>query len=299
MFPGKVRERAIGTDSTGWDLDHKVEHVFGIVIGKCAHRPMITHVMTDTPAGEPASRDSNSATPSAADATAPATGLPASPAEAPVDGGHGCAHCDSGEDHSHADEHDAVTAYRAALRGADSVRAVLAIGLLLLAVTASATGLLTGAGSWLVATIVGILALVLARLRIHTPRAVVLGSLISAAAMPLLALATSTIAGDGWAIGLAAGSGWIVLASCAELRRDRTLASTLIAHTRDGEAARQAVTFAAPTSPWVELTWSVLTGVLFGVWVWATGAVPLIVLTLVPLQVALAALSRRFTHGRG
>ncbi|QGH70098.1 hypothetical protein [Pseudactinotalea sp. HY158] len=228
----------------------------------------------------------------------PATQLDASSAAEPGAPAHTCEHCDSTEDHSHVDERSAVLAYRSAMRATDVLRALIATALLVVAVMLSSGGLLAGAGAWLLATAVGMGVLSIATRTRPIGQSVLLGALVSAAAVPLLALAVSQLVGPGWRIGLAAGAGWLVLAGGTEILRNRGLATTLVAHTREGEAARAAVAAGAPTSPWVDWSWSLLTGALFGVWVWLTGELAIAVVTLVPLQVALAALSRRLTHRR-
>lgn len=241
---------------------------------------MITHVMTATPE--------------------PATSRPApdSASEAPEGTAHTCAHCDSTEDHSHTDERGAVLAFRSAIRGSDIGRAIVALGLLVAAVSLSGLGLLAGALAWLAATAAGMGVLALTNRSRPAAQAVLLGALASAAAMPLLALGAARLVGPGWEVAVAAAAGWLVLAGGTEILRNRSLAATLVAHTRDGEAARSAVAAGVVSSPWLEWAWSLLTGVLFGAWVWLTGELAIVVITLVPLQVALAALSRRLTQRR-
>src|SRR5699024_416685 len=194
---------------------------------------MIVHAMTATPADDPAT-DSVAASIAA----------------------HSCDHCDSTEDHTHIDERAKVLAFRSAMRGADIGRALVAVALLLVAVTFSGLGLLAGAAAWLLVTAIGMVALSAANRVRPAAQAVLLGALVSAAAMPLLALAISQTVGTGWQVAVAAAAGWLALSGGTEILRNRGLAGTLVAHTREGEAARSAVAAGAPSSPWIEWAWS-------------------------------------------
>lgn len=210
-----------------------------------------------------------------------------------------CEHCDSSVPHTHVDEKPLVEGYRTQLlRGRIGSAAVVVLGLIVLAVTArnSAFGLLLGILAWVVATGLGLAGWLLLRRSTGEKVAVLIGAMITAGAAPLLALApTAWVDGPVWARALAAALGWLAVSVGTSGARASKLRSLLAEHSRDGEAARSAVvrTGGRP-SPYVETAWLVATGALFGLYVAAAAVLPVLVVVLVPLNVALAVLSRRW-----
>lgn len=215
------------------------------------------------------------------------------------DRSHGCEHCDDSAPHSHADEGALVEGYRASLRLARTTTAVVALlGLAAVAVVAlgSALGVLLGALAWVVATGLGVLTWVLLRRRTSEKAAVLVGAVVSAAAAPLLALAVAALVpGPGLARGLAAAFGWMAVSAGTSGHRAGTLRALLVTDSRAGEAARSAVvrTNGRP-SPVAEALWLVVTALVLGCFVAAAAALPALVAVLVPLNVALAMLTRRW-----
>lgn len=207
--------------------------------------------------------------------------------------GHSCAHCDSAEDHHALDEKGIVDSFRRQLTASGLTRSALALAAVLIAAWLAPPSALSGIAAWAIATVAGMGVMVAANRRVGMANSVILATVASAALTPLAAWAIAQWVGASPAAALAAGGGWFAAVGVVELLRDRKLGGLLVADSRDGEAARQGVLFGNPASPWAGLAWSASTGALFGVWVWVIGAVPLAVIPLVPLQVALALLSRR------
>lgn len=130
---------------------------------------------------------------------------------------------------------------------------------------------------------------------LHTP-AVIAGALATAAIAPVLAMLVAAAADGGAAWRGAAGAlGWLAVSGTISGIRAGKLGSVLLAHSREGEAARSAVvrTGGRP-SPYAEAAWLVATAAVFGVSVAAVAVLPVLVIVLVPLNVALAVLSRRW-----
>lgn len=207
--------------------------------------------------------------------------------------GHSCAHCDSAEDHHALDEKGIVDSYRSALTTSGIVRALIAVALLASALLWAPVAILAGVGGWILATGAGLLAVTAFQGRYGTTNSVVLGTVASAALVPVAAWATSMWIGASPTAAIAAGSGWFATLAVVEFLRDRKLSALLIADSREAEAARQGVLFGNPVSPWAGLGWSGFTAALFGLWVWVIGVLPFALLPLIPLQVVLALLSRR------
>lgn len=207
--------------------------------------------------------------------------------------GHSCAHCDASDDHHALDEKGIVDAYRAALSSAGIGRIILAAALIISAAMWSPMAILAGALGWALATGAGLIAVSATSRRYGTSNAVVIGTVVSAAMLPITAWATSQLLGMSLTVALGALTGWFLATAIVETVRDRKLSTLLTEDSRDAEAARQGVLFGEPLSPWIALGWTLFTALLFGTWVWATGALPLVVLPLIPLQVVFALLSRR------
>lgn len=207
--------------------------------------------------------------------------------------GHSCAHCEASEDHHALDEKGIVDSYRSALTTTGVLRLLMAAALVASAVLWAPVAILAGAGGWVLATAVGVLAVSATTAKYGGPNSVVIGTVASAAVMPVAAWATATWVGASPTFAIAAASGWFLAAGIMEFLRDRKLSGLLIADSRDGEAARRGVLFSDPVSPWVGLGWSLFSAAVFGLWIWVIGLVPLALFPLIPLQVVLALLSRK------
>lgn len=210
--------------------------------------------------------------------------------------GHSCAHCDSAEDHHAVDVKGIVDSFRSTLRGAAIARIAIAAVALVAGLIWAPVVVAAGAAAWFIATLAGLGVVTATRGKYGTGNALVLGTVASAAIMPITAWLTSMWAGGSWSVAVAGAAGWFFAVMIVESLRDRKLSALLIADTRDGEAAREGVLFGNPISPWVGLGWSVSTALFFGLWIWVTGLLPLAVIPLIPLQVALAILSRKGNH---
>jgi len=215
-----------------------------------------------------------------------------------------CDHCDDSVPHQHVDEVPLVERYRTALRR--SVLGVAAVGLLLAVAVVlggreAALAIPLGAVAWTVSSALGLLVLALVRTRRSTPAAVIAGAVATAAAAPLLALlvAAATDGAVGWRA-VAGTLGWLAVSGTVSGVRASQLGTLLTAHTREGEAARSGVirTGGRP-SPYIEAVWLVATAVVFGLCVAATAVLPVLVVVLVPLNVAVAVLSRRLQTRSG
>lgn len=213
-----------------------------------------------------------------------------------------CEHCDDSVPHTHVDEQPLVERYRRDLmRAVLAVAAVGVIGLAVVLVLAmdAAFGLVLGLAAWAVATIVGLIVFLALRRARTTPVAVIGGAIATAAVSPILALVVAYLApGTIGARALAAGLGWLAVSALVTAVRTGRLRDQLVAHTRDGEAARSAIvrTGGRP-SPYIEAGWLVLTALVFGLCVAATALMPVLTGVLVPLNAALAVLTRRLQAG--
>src|SRR5699024_5074179 len=176
--------------------------------------------------------------------------------------GHSCAHCDAAEDHHALDEKGIVDTFRSMLRTTGIVRIIIAVAGLGLGLWWAPPAVLAGVGGWVLATGVGILALSFSAPRYGTTNSVIIGTVIAAALLPLAAWASATWVGHSPTIAFAGAGGWFLAVAIVETLRDRNLASILIADSRDGEAARQAVLFSNPVFQCAGLGWSVFTAIL-------------------------------------
>lgn len=209
-----------------------------------------------------------------------------------------CEHCDDSVPHQHVDEQPLVEAYRRDLLRAGLLTCAVALVWLaagLIAAFDSSYGLMLGGLGWAVATVIGLLVFLVVQRRAGGATAVIAGAIGTAAISPILALVVAfLVPGPIWARALTAGLGWLVLSFVVTGIRTGRLRDTLKAHTRAGEAARSAVvrTGGRP-SPYVEAAWLVATAVVFGLCVALTAIMPIATGVLVPLNAALAMLSRR------
>lgn len=209
-----------------------------------------------------------------------------------------CEHCDDSVPHSHVDEKPLVDAYRRELLGA--LVAVAALAVLWLAATLllareAAFATVLGAASWVLATALGLVAFALTRRSRPGAAAVIVGAVTTAAVTPLLALLVALLTPGGVAArAVAAGLGWLVASAVVTGVRTVRLREVLVADTREGEAARSGVVrTAGRPSPYVEAGWLVLTAGVTALCVAATALMPVVVVVLVPLNAALAVLTRR------
>lgn len=226
------------------------------------------------------------------------TDSPAAPG-APTPPAASCEHCDDSVPHEHVDEQPLVEGYRGALRRSVTGVAVLGAALAVAVVLGGldvALAIPLGAMAWTVSSALGVLTLSVVRTSRSTPVGVVAGAVTTAAVTPLLALLVAVAAGGdpGWRAA-AAVLGWLAVSGTVAGIRAERLRGLLVAHTRDGEAARSGVvrTGGRP-SPWVEAGWLVLTAAVLGLCVLAAAVLPVVVVVLVPLNAALAVLSRRW-----
>lgn len=212
-----------------------------------------------------------------------------------------CEHCDDSVPHQHVDEQPLVEAYRrdllrAALAACSLTLAGLAVTIALTwPTTGTPTAFFHGMAAWALATGVGLVVFLAAARSTTSAAAVIAGAIATAAVSPILALLVAyLVPGPIWVRGLTAGMGWLTLSLVVSGFRTGKLRNQLIAYTRDGEAARSAVvrTGGRP-SPYVEAGWLVSTAVVFALCVVATAAMPIVTGVLVPLNAALAVLTRR------
>ncbi|WP_420114125.1 hypothetical protein [Pseudactinotalea sp.] len=212
-----------------------------------------------------------------------------------------CEHCDDSVPHQHVDEQPLVEAYRRDLLR--STLAVCGVGVAALAVVSlltwrtwgAPTAGFHGAAAWLVATGIGLVVFLVMRRSATATTGVIGGAIATAAVSPILALLVAwLVPGPIGLRGLTAALGWLVPSLLVTSVRSGRLRDTLKAHTRAGEAARSAVvrTGGRP-SPYVEAAWLVATAVVFGLCVALTAIMPIATGVLVPLNAALAMLSRR------
>lgn len=209
-----------------------------------------------------------------------------------------CEHCDDSVPHTHVDEQPLVERYRRDLLR--STLAVCGVAIVWLALALSLAreavlGLLLGTTAWAAATAVGLVVFVLRRNARSSASAVIAGAIATAAVTPILALLVASLTpGSVAARAITAGLGWLVISALVTGGRTARLRSQLVEHTRAGEAARSAVvrTGGRP-SPYIEAAWLVLTAVVFAVCVAATALMPILTGVLVPLNAAIAVLTRR------
>lgn len=209
-----------------------------------------------------------------------------------------CEHCDDSMPHKHVDERPLVERYRRELlRSGLAVAGVCAVWLALaLALDWSAVlGLGLGMAAWALASGIGLVVFARMRGERSAAHAVIGGAIATAAISPILALLVAALApGTPMTRGVTAGLGWLVISALVSGIRAGRLRDQLVAHTRDGEAARSAVVrTAGRPSPYIEAAWLVLTAVVFAVCVTATALMPIVTGVLVPLNAAIAVLSRR------
>ncbi|MFV0251807.1 MAG: hypothetical protein ACK5H2_00530 [Beutenbergiaceae bacterium] len=210
-----------------------------------------------------------------------------------------CEHCDDSTPHSHVDEGPLISGYRRSARIASLAALVLAVLATLVSMIwdrSAALTALAGLVSWFVAIVIGLLVFGWLQRSRTTAVAVIAGAIANGAVTPLLAWAVGSLSSMPVPMtAIAAASGWLLLGAVANAHQAVRLAAVLHAPTRDGEAARDAVvrTRGKP-NPWIESAWLIATAVLFGAYAAATMTMPALVAVLVPLNVALAMLTRRW-----
>lgn len=232
-----------------------------------------------------------------------------------------CPHCEATHEHQHVDERAVVLTHRRRLAVVSGIRGVLAAlamlgALILLPVTAGLTLVGSGVLAWLLATATGlaVASLNLARSGGDLPRGsaaerrlVTVSVLTGAVLTPLLALLVgllgrAVVEGRGAAavaVAAAAATGWFVGSALADAVRALRLRALLGAESRAGEVARASSVRSRDTADeWPQLATGVGTAVVVGLWVALCHLLPVVVVVLVPLHVALVALSRRLLSGR-
>lgn len=250
---------------------------------------MISHEMTDTPA----------------------------PAEPYV-----CPHCEETHVHEHVDERAVVLAHRRRLVVVSAIRTVLVllalVGVLLwLPVTAGLTLVASAVLAWALATAAGLLVASVDLARrgsqgqvagADSRRLVTVSVLTGAVLTPVLALLVALVgravvdgsgAGAAALTAAAAATGWLTASAAADIVRALRLRALLGAESRAGEVARAAaVRTRDRADEWPQLATVVVTAAVVGLWVGLCHLLPAVVVVLVPLHVALVALSRRLVSDR-
>lgn len=250
---------------------------------------MISHEMTDTPA----------------------------PAEPYV-----CPHCEETHAHEHVDSRAVVLAHRRRLAVVSAARIVLVllavVGVLLwLPATAGLALIASGVLAWALATAAGLLVASLDLARqggqgqaagAGSRRLVTVSVLTGAALTPVAALLVAlagralvdgTGPGAAAMVATAAGTGWLTASAAADVVRALRLRSLLGAESRAGEVARAAaVRTRDRADEWTQLATVVVTAAVVALWVGLCHQLPAVVVVLVPLHVALVALSRRLVSDR-
>ncbi|MPV38310.1 hypothetical protein [Georgenia subflava] len=210
-----------------------------------------------------------------------------------------CEHCDDSVPHEHLDVRALVT--RSADRARTRALRMLAVAGGLAVVTAVVGVTIAGPGrafgalgvavlGWLLVTAVAVAAVGVGRARTSDARALVLAALVSAGLAPLVALAVAAL-GGGWSGALVAGSAWLLCGAVADVVRSRTWRRLLLTPGEAGEHARARAVAERDSSR--DLTRWLAQGVLVGASTWLLGVLPLAVVVLVPLAVALAAVTAR------
>ncbi len=233
-----------------------------------------------------------------------------------------CPHCEDTHAHEHVDSRAVVLDRRRRLAVVSGVRAVLVLLALvgvLLTLPATAGLALLGAGvlAWLVATAVGLLVAAVdlsrrageaGRSAADERRLVTVSVLTGAALTPALALLVALAgrvlvagsdAGAAALVAAAGAAGWLTASATADVVRALRLRALLGAESRAGEVARaSAVRTRDSADEWPQLGTVVITAAVVGVWVALCHLLPAVVVVLVPLHVALVALTRRLLSGR-
>jgi hypothetical protein len=226
-----------------------------------------------------------------------------------------CAHCDGSIPHRHDDASQIAARIRERAHGLalwSTVRGVLAAAATLLVIALAGAGsgsgtpvpvvAVGGAVSWLVATAVGLLVAG----AVHRPgdaraarAALAVGSVATAAATPLVALALTLATVDDarlaapWPAAAGAGLGWLVAASAASVTGALRLRAELLAPAPRGEPARAAASRGESLGHGRNLAGSAVGAAGFAAFVLALGVLPVLVVVLVPMHAALAALVAR------
>ena len=219
------------------------------------------------------------------------TATPATDAAEP----YRCEHCDDSVPHQHLDVRAVVDAARAGARRHATRLLVVAVVLVAAALTAAVavTGwagalgaLALSVGGWLLVTAVAVVVVGLRRERTSDGRALITGSLTSAALLPLVALGVALVVG-GWTGAVVAGSGWLLCGALAEAVRARSWRALLLAEGDAGEQARRAAVAQRRPAGAREVALWLVQGALVAVSAALTSLLPVVVVLLVPLSVLL------------
>lgn len=221
-----------------------------------------------------------------------------------------CEHCgstDPGHDHRDAAALDARRAalgrWSAAMVGVVAGTTGATVGALVTTgVPLAALGLvLGGALAWAGATAGGVLAVGLTQGRGERPLApaagFAVGALATAALTPVVALAVALVARwldvPPWSAAVCAGVGWLLAGGVAFVVATTRLRADLLAPGSRGDQARSVAARATRRGDLRAFLAVVGTAVVAGVWVALLQSLPLLVLVLVPLHLAVAALTVR------
>ena len=130
--------------------------------------------------------------------------------------------------------------------------------------------------------------------RVGRIRALLLGALLAAALTPALAAIAARMDPMAWTFAAMVAVGYLAGAFAAEAVRLWRLRALLGQDTREGEVARDSAAITRDQDRDVaDLAATAVMAVLVGGYVWMTGALPVLVVVLVPLHVAIVALLRR------
>ncbi|TDE97308.1 hypothetical protein EXU48_03640 [Occultella glacieicola] len=239
---------------------------------------------------------------------------PAPAPDEPV--GHVCAHCDATHEHEHVDEHAVVLTRLGSLARFAWVRVgvgVLALAGLLVLTPPTTALAYAGAGllGWALTTLLGLLVASVRAARTGNRRegafvttAVLAGAAVTPVAAFGVALASRSglVGGSGEPVAIgaatvvaaAAGLGWYLGAAGSEVVGTVSLRRLLLQESRAGEAARDvAVRTRQAVHPVRDLVWTVVSALVFGLWVFACQFLLVLVVVLIPLHVVLAVSARR------
>lgn len=221
-----------------------------------------------------------------------------------------CTHCSDTDDHVHLDSFDHARTRRRQLLRLVLVRAVIVAAVLLggasglifaaldLGAVPPAIGFAVGVGAglvlWAMSTGVGVLTSTLVLARLGPLRALMIGALVAAGLVPVLAAGFSWVQPVDWLIAAGTAAGYLAGTYGAESVRLWRLRTLLGQDTRAGEVARDsaAITYAQDQDV-ADLLASAGVAVLVGCYVWGTGMLTVLVVVLVPLHVAVVAAGRR------
>lgn len=217
---------------------------------------------------------------------------------------HVCAHGDDTVPREHVDAYAVVVARRRSLATFSWVRitiavVVLAALLVLMPFPTTAVAVAAGLISSALTTAMGLLAAVVVGTRVPPLRRVLAAVVTAAALTPVAALLVALALDGAPSVPLGAALGWFLGAGSSGVVRAGRLRALLGSDTRAGEVARDAaVRTREEASDTADLTWTLITAAVFGLWVLVCSVLPVVAAVLVPLHVVLVVLTRRLRPGQ-